>query len=63
MAVNWLKYDWESRRSLAHTVLTHVRLGLVPAKILTKLLDAEILEVPECKKLFDEAFEGQSSDR
>ncbi|XP_072015316.1 kelch-like protein 35 [Amphiura filiformis] len=63
MVVNWLKYDWESRRAHAHSILTHVKLGLVPAEILTKLMDVQILGVDGCKQLYDEALKGQASGR
>ncbi|XP_072017949.1 kelch repeat and BTB domain-containing protein 3-like isoform X1 [Amphiura filiformis] len=63
MVVSWLKHDWESRRSHAHSILTHVKLGLVPAEMLTKLMDVQILGVDECKQLYDEALKAQASGR
>ncbi|XP_072051899.1 kelch-like protein 12 [Amphiura filiformis] len=61
MVVQWLKLDWENRSNFALTLLKKVRLGLVPKQNLTELLDAEILQIPECRQLFQEVCKRQSS--
>ncbi|XP_072051890.1 kelch-like protein 12 [Amphiura filiformis] len=61
MVVQWLKHDWENRHSFAASLLKKVRLGLVPKQNLTELLDAELLEIPECRQLFQEVCKRQSS--
>ena len=61
--VNWLKYDWDNRRTHAPGLLKQVRLGLVPKERLTKLMDSAILAIPECKKLFKEVMKGLKSEK
>ena len=53
MVVNWLKHDWEDRRTHAHQLLKKVRLGLIPAERLKELITDDILGIPECKALLD----------
>ena len=59
MVVTWLKYDWDKRRAYTTSLLQKVRLGLVPEESLTNLLDAEILEIPECKDLLQQVLDGR----
>ena len=53
MVVTWLKHDWESRHIHASSLLKEVRLGVVPEDKPKELLDSDILEIPECKDLYD----------
>ena len=63
MVVNWLKHDWENRRVHAPNLLQMVRLGLVPKQSISSLVGPDILEIPECKVLFQEFLkEPQSAD-
>ena len=59
MVVSWLKHDWDNRRPHAPTLLQEVRLGHVPEQSLTELLDEEILKIPECSRMFEDACRGQ----
>ena len=59
MVVTWLKYDWKNRSAHTTSLLQKVRLGLIPEESLTKLLDAEILEIPECKDLLQQVLDGK----
>ena len=53
MVVTWLRHDWENRHTHASSLLKEVRLGLVPEEKLKELLDPNILEITECRELYE----------
>ena len=63
MVIKWLKYDWDNRRTHAPSLLRQLRLGLVPKKRLTKLMNSAILAIPECKKLYQEVMKALKSKK
>ena len=52
----WLRHDWENRRIHTFSLLKEVRLGLVPEERLREVLDADILEIPECRELYEKVI-------
>ena len=54
MVVTWLRHDWESRHTHAFSLLKEVRLGLVPEEKLKDMLHPDILEITECKELYEQ---------
>ena len=62
MVVRWLKQDWETRRTHALCLLQDIRLGLVPEDRLKKLMDASILDIPECNELLQKVIKELKSD-
>ena len=63
MVVKWLKYDWDNRRTHAFELLQKVRLGTITEENLNRLIDADVLELPECKSLLERVIGYQKSDR
>ncbi|XP_072041306.1 kelch-like protein 28 [Amphiura filiformis] len=63
LVINWLKQDWETRHTHAHSLLSKVRLGLVTPEHLTELVTKDILEKPECKALVDEVLQLRTSSQ
>ncbi|XP_072041315.1 kelch-like protein 38 [Amphiura filiformis] len=63
LVINWLKQDWETRHTHAHSLLSKVRLGLVTPEHLTELITKDILEMPECKALVDEVLQLRTSSQ
>ncbi|XP_072027827.1 kelch-like protein 28 [Amphiura filiformis] len=63
LVINWLKQDWETRHTHAHSLLSKIRLGLVTPEHLTELITKDILEKPECKALVDEVLQLRTSSQ
>ncbi len=61
MVVKWLKYDFDTRREFAPSLIRKVRLGLVPEESRNELLDAEITEIPECKQVLEKLTKYEQS--
>ena len=62
----WLEYDWQSRKKHAVSLLKKVRLGVVPADSLKKVIDAgKLSEITECKELLSWFLnpEGAAADQ
>ena len=62
LIIKWLRQDWENRSTHAPSLLRKVRLGLVPEEILKQLMDDKVLEIPECKELFEEVLKELRSE-
>ncbi|XP_072045392.1 kelch-like protein 30 [Amphiura filiformis] len=52
--INWLKHDWEKRKHHTLKFLKLFRLALLERGKVQELLDAQILEIAECKKMMDD---------
>ncbi|XP_072023797.1 kelch-like protein 25 [Amphiura filiformis] len=61
LVLEWLKFDWDNRRTHTCRLLQKVRLGLVPEDRCKELLDDSILSIPECKALFDKVVQLQGA--
>ena len=53
MVVNWLNCDWESRRIHTASILSLVRLGLVPEPALKELISDDMHAIPEVQDILD----------
>ena len=57
VVIAWLNHDWKHREVHAVELLKKIRLGLLlPMDALQKVLGDEILAIPECKAMVDEAW-------
>ncbi|XP_072024553.1 kelch-like protein 25 [Amphiura filiformis] len=55
--VSWLEHDWITRKTHATSVLTKVRLGVIPQEILRQYLDKDqFKESPELKELLTDVL-------
>ncbi|XP_072044908.1 kelch-like protein 25 [Amphiura filiformis] len=55
--IQWLKHDWENRKGDACKLLQSFRLGMLAKDKVQELMDDQILEIPECKKMMDDLIE------
>ncbi|XP_072024658.1 kelch-like protein 38 [Amphiura filiformis] len=54
----WLKHDWESRKELAPSLMSKIRLGIVPIGHFSKMVSKSpnVYAVPECEVLIEKVW-------
>ncbi|XP_072015490.1 kelch-like protein 15 [Amphiura filiformis] len=54
--LNWLRHNWNQRKTHTADLLKKVRLGLVSSASLKQILGDEVLAIPECMKMVEEVI-------